>query len=515
VCRNINKIDKFSTHFKKLNLTYVERLKGFYPNGIFREHLLGVGFNTSFIHTCLTQDRNNVNNNPTSINCDVERLQSATELYRQHEKVSDEKSTQSPTNTPKSTTSWIISLTVHPSKKATQKYLNGRGDKNPPRINIDSSHKISLTKKRKNNARQAEESQIESGNLQLEIEYEHMQKIGSSTVEISDTDFFDIDESFLIQSAIFDSQYKILVIEKRDVTNMKGKSHTEIKFSEMSPSQIFQFHQGTSDILRDSIRGIEIENANMKQLLNEFEQAFLATPEFASPLEKNVLATIAMKMKVSSTLLACSTTLVENNINKRMQLVTEAWETSQNLVSFRKKANDLLKQLETNLKNAQLFCDQVLAPFAKYVNNRSELKIRQENLPLRKRTKKVKACWQKKVDNLQLIVKSCKQVTLEKEDLFTSLLQLDLAGTTNEVQDPNLILKSLSVTKEAFKEQVDILKGLYFEKLYNILEHRLDENEHWVLEYASHNEEIEQTLHSISMDIRKLENDLYNIENLG
>jgi hypothetical protein len=51
-----------------------------------------------------------------------------------------------------------------------------------------------------------------------------MQKIGSSAVEISDTDFFDIDESFVIQSAIFDNQSKSLVIEKRDVTNRKGKS---------------------------------------------------------------------------------------------------------------------------------------------------------------------------------------------------------------------------------------------------------------------------------------------------
>jgi hypothetical protein len=89
---------------------------------------------------------------------------------------------------------------------------------------------------------------------------------------------------------------------------------------------------------------------------------------------------------------------------------------------------------------------------------------------------------------------------------------MDLAETTNEVQDPNLILKSLSVTKEAFQEQVDILKGLSFKNFYGILEHRLDENECWVLDYASHNEEIEQSLHSISMDLRKLENELYDIE---
>ena len=115
-----------------------------------------------------------------------------------------------------------------------------------------------------------------------------------------------------------------MVIEKRDVTNRKGKSRIEFNFSVMLSSQICQFHQGTGDILSDSIRGIETENANMKQRLNEFEQAFLATPEFANPLEKIVPTTTAVKMKVYSMLLACSRALVENNIKKIMQLVTKA-----------------------------------------------------------------------------------------------------------------------------------------------------------------------------------------------
>jgi hypothetical protein len=68
------------------------------------------------------------------------------------------------------------------------------------------------------------------------------------------------------------------------------------------------------------------------------------------------------------------------------------------------------------------------------------------------------------------------------------------------------------MTKEAFHEQLDILKGFSFEKFYDIVEHRVDELEHWVLNYAANNEEIEQSLHSISMDLRKLENDLYDIE---
>jgi hypothetical protein len=114
--------------------------------------------------------------------------------------------------------------------------------------------------------------------VQIEIETEHMHKIGSSAVEIAEIENFDEDESFVFQSIVFDSQSKSMVIEKRDVTNRKGKSCIEINFRKMWSSQNSLFHQVTGDSLHDSIGGIEEENARLKDYLNEFEQAFIATP---------------------------------------------------------------------------------------------------------------------------------------------------------------------------------------------------------------------------------------------
>jgi hypothetical protein len=132
------------------------------------------------------------------------------------------------------------------------------------------------------------------------------------------------------------------------------------------------------------------------------------------------------------------------------------------------------------------------------------MKIREEDLPSPKRIKQLKACWKEKVKNLQLIVESCEQAISDKYELFRNLIQIELAGTTNEVQDPNLILKSLSLNKQAFDEQLHILKGLSLETFYDILEYGEDDVENWLVDCSSHNEEIEQALHSISMDLRKL-----------
>jgi hypothetical protein len=75
-----------------------------------------------------------------------------------------------------------------------------------------------------------------------------------------------------------------MVIEKRYVTNKKGILRTEINFRKMQSSQISLFHHVICDALDDSIVGIEVENARLKSHVKEFEEAFIATPEFPSPL---------------------------------------------------------------------------------------------------------------------------------------------------------------------------------------------------------------------------------------
>ena len=81
--KKVNKIDEFAGHFNNLNLIYVERLRGFNPHGIFLEHLLAVGFSSSFIHTHLNKDRDNDEYTHAPDDGDVETLQRTTEMYKQ------------------------------------------------------------------------------------------------------------------------------------------------------------------------------------------------------------------------------------------------------------------------------------------------------------------------------------------------------------------------------------------------------------------------------------------------
>jgi hypothetical protein len=70
----------------------------------------------------------------------------------------------------------------------------------------------------------------------------------------------------------------------------------------------------------------------------------------------------------------------------------------------------------------------------------------------------------------------------------------------------------LFLTKQAFDEQVEIFKGMSFEKFYGILEYGEDDVENWLVDYSIKKQHIEEALRNISIDLRDLEGELFNIK---
>jgi hypothetical protein len=223
-------------------------------------------------------------------------------------------------------------------------------------------------------------------------------------------------------------------------------------------------------------------------------------------------STPAAKLKGSSSLLASCRGYVEKNIKKRMELITHAWETSKSMVSLGARAYVLHEHLQGDLKNEEHFYLDMTIPSGIHVDNMIDMRRRQEDLPSPNRITQLNACWKEKVKNLHLIVQSCEQAISKKEELFRKLTEIDLARSTNEVQDPNLIVNSLPLTIQASNEQVDIFKGLSLETFYNILEYGEDDVDNWLVDYLVQTEEIDQALRNLSIDLRELENEIFNIK---
>jgi hypothetical protein len=167
-------------------------------------------------------------------------------------------------------------------------------------------------------------------------------------MDIVDTKIFYEDESFVFQSVVFESESKKLIIEKKDVKNKKRKHRSELDLANMQASKISQLHMETGDALHDSVRVIEAENAKLKDQIKELEEALFPMPLLGSPLAiaiPSTPCTPATNLKGSSSFLASCRGYVEKNINRRMELITKAWETSQNMDSVGSRAHNLLQLL--------------------------------------------------------------------------------------------------------------------------------------------------------------------------
>jgi hypothetical protein len=331
-------------------------------------------------------------------------------------------------------------------------------------------------------------------------------------MEIIGTDTLDEEESFAFQSVVFYSESKKLVIEKRDVKNKKGKSRSEINLRNMHPSQISQIHRATGDALDNSISGLEMENVMLKERIKELEGTLMPLPLFATPLAMIGPTAPATKLKGSTSLLTSARGYVEKNINRRMELITEAWEMSKNMVSFGTRAHAFHEYLQADLKNEQGFYLDAVLPFGVKVTGMTEFRRRQEDLPSPDRIDQLNACWKEKVKNLNGIVQACSQAISRRDKLFKKLTEIDLAGSTNEVQDPKLIFNSLFLTKQAFDDQVHIYKRLSFENFYGILEYGEDDVKNWLVGYSIKNQDIQEALHNLSIDLRDLESEFFNIK---
>jgi hypothetical protein len=385
IFRSMNKIDEFTCHFHSLNLKYAERVKGFDPSGIFVEHILGVGFINYFINAILNEDKDNVLGTPARDAGDLEMILNTNESYTQKGKGPGEKSAQSSTVTPKSTTSRSSAPITHQIKKVTHNSSGRGGDKNPPLGKNESSHKLPLRKKIKNIVQEEEgprgesdihELSLEDMELKIDIEkvfpnVDHLENTAHQNLlmEIIESETFDEEEYFVFQSVVFDSESKNLIIDKRDVKNKKGKYRSEINLRNMWPSQISQIHQATVDAMDNSIGGLEVENAKLKEIIKELEESLMPLPVLASPLTIIGPTTPATKLKGSVSLLTSARGYVEDNIKKIMEIITKAWGMSKIMFSFGTRAHAFNEYLQADLKNEEGFYLDTAVPFGFKVTN--------------------------------------------------------------------------------------------------------------------------------------------------
>jgi hypothetical protein len=88
---------------------------------------------------------------------------------------------------------------------------------------------------------------------------------------------------------------------------------------------------------------------------------------------------------------------------------------------------------------------------------------------------------------------------------------LDIAGTTIEIPNPKYLSNSMLITRQDFEDQSEGLKRTPDEKINNMMEFTHNDIDSWLVEYTNKNEYIENILQNLSIDLREIENELFNI----
>jgi len=106
---------------------------------------------------------------------------------------------------------------------------------------------------------------------------------------------------------------------------------------------------------------------------------------------------------------------------------------------------------------------------------------------------------------------NCDTISVKRGASYLKLIELDLGGTTGEVEEQKFILNYIFMSKEQFKEKLELLKSSLDERFNSLTKYSELEVESWLLSYVNKSEYIEDTLHQLSIDFQDLENSLFDI----
>jgi hypothetical protein len=209
-------------------------------------------------------------------------------------------------------------------------------------------------------------------------------------------------------------------------------------------------------------------------------------------------------LKGTSSLLVAVRHYIGENIKKRMSLILETWDLASSFVSLGSKIQNFREYLQSDLKNDEGFYKDVVITFVLKISGMTELKRKEEDFPSLTHVKQLKSCWIKRIKTLKELLDDLDVLSVKKGEAYLKLVELDLAGTTGEVQDPKLISNSILMTRKQFEEHVEILKGISTKKFNSMTEYTEQEIESWLVEYVNKNEDIEVTLQQLSIDLENL-----------
>jgi hypothetical protein len=201
-------------------------------------------------------------------------------------------------------------------------------------------------------------------------------------------------------------------------------------------------------------------------------------------------------LNIASSLLTATQHFVEENIKKRMSLILDTCDLAKKFSSLGLEIQHTKEYLNADIKHDEVFLKDGFSMFA----------------PSQSRIKQLKACYIARINILRGLLSELNDLMHKNTKAYSKLIGLDIANTTIEVSNPNLMVDSMLQTRQQFEEHVETLKRLSTKKFDSMVEYTNDDIDSWFVEYTNRNEDIETTLQNLSINSREIESELFNIK---
>jgi hypothetical protein len=312
------------------------------------------------------------------------------------------------------------------------------------------------------------------------------------------------EDSLTLHHSTFNKNSIKLVIEKVNSKNNKiqEKWNSKFDFQGVPPYKVMEFHEATRENLKFSIGDIENENVFLKDRVRELENSLIPPPLFVSPIAAiQPLKTLEARLESSSILKGTSSFLaiirryVDDNIQKRMPLILEAWVLVTKFFSLGSRMKHFKRYLQVDLEINEEFYKGYISNFSTKVSILSEFRRKEEDFPSIICLKQLKACWLKRSKSLKEILEECDVVSKKRSELYLKLIELELDGLTEGVEDSHLIMNSILLSQKQMEEKLHSLKIPSAKKFNNLTKYLEAAVESWLVHYVNKNDDIEETLH--------------------
>lgn len=129
-------------------------------------------------------------------------------------------------------------------------------------------------------------------------------------------------------------------------------------------------------------------------------------------------------------------------------MLLETWELATNSVSLGSRITHFKQYLQADLENDEEFYKGAVTTFNARVSSLSESRRKEvEDLPSTLHLRQLKACWIKRIKCLKEMLMDSDAISSKRRELFLKLVELKLAGSTEDVEDPHLIMNSILLSK--------------------------------------------------------------------